>query len=111
MFDEAFHALDVIRQSFSTCGRDFVSRFGPQSDERLFARDVSPFLQFAEMQIQAAVNRVEPLFQRREIKRAVHLQRGHDAEPERAVNGGVEAVEINGRLFHLRGSFSTAGEG
>ena len=48
------------------------------------------------MQIQAAIDGVEPLLQRGEIERAIHLQGGHDAEPDRAVNGRIEAVEING---------------
>jgi len=110
MFDETFHALNVICQSFSASGRDFISGFWPQADECFFARDVPPFFQFAEMQIQTAVNCVEPFFQRREIKRAVHLQRCHDAKSNWAVNGGVEAVEINGWLFHLRKNFSIADE-
>src|ERR1700722_18960425 len=111
MFDEAFHALDVIRQSFSASGRDFVSRFWPQADERLFARDITLLFQFAKMRIQAAINRVEPFFKRREIKRAAHLQRGHEAERERAMEGGVEAVKIRGLFFLWGGNFSTAVEG
>jgi hypothetical protein len=41
----------------------------------------------------------------------MHLKRSHDAKPERAVDGGVEAVEINRRLFHWRGNPAIAGEG
>jgi hypothetical protein len=95
MRDKTFHALNIIRQCDPACRCDFVSRFWPQTDEGFPARDVSAFFQFAEMQIQAAIHRVEPLFQRHEIKRAIDLQGGHYPKPERPVNGGVQAVKIN----------------
>ena len=54
------------------------------------------------MQIQAAIDRIKPLLQGREVERAIHLQRRHDAQPDGAMDGRVEAVEINGIHFGVR---------
>jgi hypothetical protein len=89
MRDKTFHALNIIRQSFPASRRDFVSCFWPQTDEGFLARDISAFFQFAKMQIQTAINRIESLFQSHEIKRTIDLQGGHYPKPERPVNGGV----------------------
>jgi len=77
------------------CG-DFVGCLWTQTDERFLARDVSVLLQFPQVEIQTAIDGIEPLFQGGEIKRALDLQRSHDAQPNGPVNGGVQSVEING---------------
>jgi hypothetical protein len=106
--NKCLHTFEIIVERFTAQVCDFISCLWPQADERLFAGHVSACLQFAKMQIQAAIHRLEPFLQRSEVLRPIDLQRRHDPQPDGAVNGRVKAVEINGRLFHARHKLSIA---
>lgn len=88
--------MEVIGKRCSASRGNPVGCLWPQRDERFFTGDVGTLLEFAQVQVQAAIDSLEPLLQGREIERAVHLQRRHDAQPDGPMHGGVEAVEING---------------
>jgi hypothetical protein len=104
IFNEVLHVLQIVGEGLAPGWRDPVGGFWPQRDESLFASNITTLFQFAQMEVQAAVNGVEPFFQRCKIQRPVYLQRCHNAQSNGPMHSGIESVKINRLHTGVRGS-------
>ena len=65
------------------------------ANEGFLGPDVFGFFEFLELQSQAAVGHVQPLFQSREVVRPIELECRKHTQPQGAMNRGIETVEVN----------------
>lgn len=89
------HGGNVEGEGFGSFGSNFVSAPWPASYELLVAGDVADGFEFLEVNAQGTIGSGESFLQGSEIEFAIFLQRAKNAEPERAVNGGVDPIEID----------------
>ena len=73
---------------------DGITRVGFASDEFLLAADVAQLFEAAGMAGQVAVGEFEQRLHRGEIYRLVGHQHRHDTEPDLALKGLVQTVQI-----------------
>ncbi len=87
-------------------GGDLVRRLRALPDESFLAVEIAGPFELLKMQSERAIADDKPLLQRREIQGTVDLQGRQHAESYRAVDGRIQAVEVNGR--HARSGRSVA---
>ena len=88
----------MLLKRFSALLGDREAGIRLSPDERLLDEQVASLLQSTGVPGQVAVAQVQQFFEGIEIHVLVDHQRGHDAEPDPALEGFVQFLEI---IFHL----------
>ncbi len=72
----ALEGIQIVGKGRSPLLRQMVGRLRATANEGFFRPDVFGFFEFLELQPQAAVCRVKPLFQSGEVVRSIELECG-----------------------------------
>ena len=72
-----------------------IRRFRPSADKALATMQVTILFQLAQLGSDRTVADLQSLFERSKVERAIERKSGQNAEPDWAVDCGVQAVEIN----------------
>ena len=93
--DDGFQVAEVTRKGGSTGEEQAVGAARPAADEFLLDADVALFLKLLQMRAQGSVGDVQALLQGGEVESAVDVQEREDTQSHRAVDDGIQSIEVN----------------